>query len=210
MTNSWTFEDVDLVGLDIVASRLALALRPGDAVTLSGPLGAGKTTFARALVGRLGGEGEVPSPTFALMQRYETPRLVLPIATSIGSSRASSASSVSTMRLRRCGSVRMARAGCRLVAGGPPRHRHGRDGDAKCASRRHDGPRQLVGRGCSGYAQCRTSSTRRPMRGRRRATSARRRLDALLCAARAAASERHPDELAAPARRTADPRRQAV
>ena len=77
MTNSWTLEDADLVGLDIVASRLALALRPGDAVTLSGPLGAGKTTLARALVGRLGGEDEVPSPTFALMQRYETPRLVV-------------------------------------------------------------------------------------------------------------------------------------
>ena len=77
MTTSWTLEDADLVGLDIVASRLALALRPGDAVTLSGPLGAGKTTLARALVGRLGGEDEVPSPTFALMQRYETPRLVV-------------------------------------------------------------------------------------------------------------------------------------
>ena len=77
MTTSWTLEDVDLVRLDIVASRLALALKPSDAIALSGPLGAGKTTLARALVGRLGGEDEVPSPTFALMQRYETPRLVV-------------------------------------------------------------------------------------------------------------------------------------
>lgn len=77
MTTSWSFDDVDLVQLDILASRLALVLNTGDVIALSGPLGAGKTTFARALVTRLGGEGEVPSPTFALMQRYETPRLIL-------------------------------------------------------------------------------------------------------------------------------------
>jgi hypothetical protein len=77
MTASWILDDVDLVQLDILASRLALVLKAGDVIALSGPLGAGKTTFARALVTRLGGEGEVPSPTFALMQRYETPRLTL-------------------------------------------------------------------------------------------------------------------------------------
>lgn len=77
MSTGWTLDDVDLVRLDIIASRLALALQSGDVVALSGPLGAGKTTLARALVDRLGGEGEVPSPTFALMQRYETPRLVV-------------------------------------------------------------------------------------------------------------------------------------
>jgi tRNA threonylcarbamoyl adenosine modification protein YjeE len=75
MTTSWSLDDVDLVRLDILASRLALSLKSGDVIALSGPLGAGKTTLARALVTRLGGEGEVPSPTFALMQRYETPRL---------------------------------------------------------------------------------------------------------------------------------------
>jgi tRNA threonylcarbamoyl adenosine modification protein YjeE len=77
MTTSWSLDDVDLVELDILASRLALVLATGDIVALSGPLGAGKTTFVRAVVTRLGGEGEVPSPTFALMQRYETPRLTL-------------------------------------------------------------------------------------------------------------------------------------
>jgi tRNA threonylcarbamoyl adenosine modification protein YjeE len=77
MTTRWSFDDVDLVGLDILASRLALVLNAGDVIAISGPLGAGKTTFARALVARLGGESEVPSPTFALMQRYETPRLTL-------------------------------------------------------------------------------------------------------------------------------------
>jgi tRNA threonylcarbamoyl adenosine modification protein YjeE len=77
MTSRWILDDVDLVRLDIIASRLALALKSGDVVALQGPLGAGKTTLARALVDRLGGEGEVPSPTFALMQHYETPRLVV-------------------------------------------------------------------------------------------------------------------------------------
>src|SRR4026207_1299514 len=77
MTSSWSLDDVDLVGLDIIASRIALSLKAGDVIALSGPLGAGKTTFARALVTRLGGEDEVPRPTFALMQRYETNRLTL-------------------------------------------------------------------------------------------------------------------------------------
>ena len=77
MTASFSLDDVDLVRLDILASRLASLLKAGDVIALSGPLGAGKTTFARALVTRLDGEGEVPSPTFALMQRYETPRLTL-------------------------------------------------------------------------------------------------------------------------------------
>jgi hypothetical protein len=77
MTARWVLDDVDLVQLDSFAGRLALVLKAGDVIALSGPLGAGKTTFARALVTRLGGEGEVPSPTFALMQRYETPRLTL-------------------------------------------------------------------------------------------------------------------------------------
>jgi tRNA threonylcarbamoyl adenosine modification protein YjeE len=77
MTASLSLDDVDLVRLDILASRLALVLKAGDVVALSGPLGAGKTTLARALLARLGGEAEVPSPTFALMQRYETARLTV-------------------------------------------------------------------------------------------------------------------------------------
>ena len=70
-------EDVDLARLDVLAGRVALFLKTGDVVTLSGPLGAGKTSFARALITHLGDADDVPSPTFALMQRYETPRVTL-------------------------------------------------------------------------------------------------------------------------------------
>ena len=51
--------------------KLAGALRPGDVVTLSGPLSAGKTTLVRGLLASLGHDGEVPSPSFAIVQPYE-------------------------------------------------------------------------------------------------------------------------------------------
>jgi tRNA threonylcarbamoyladenosine biosynthesis protein TsaE len=51
--------------------RLAKVLLAGDIVTLSGPLGVGKTALARAILAGLGHSGEVPSPTFAIVQPYE-------------------------------------------------------------------------------------------------------------------------------------------
>jgi tRNA threonylcarbamoyladenosine biosynthesis protein TsaE len=55
--------------------KLAKALRVGDVVTLSGSLSAGKTTLARGLLRALGHKGEVPSPSFAIVQPYEDLKL---------------------------------------------------------------------------------------------------------------------------------------
>jgi tRNA threonylcarbamoyladenosine biosynthesis protein TsaE len=54
-----------------LGERLAKALRAGDVITLSGPLGVGKTALVRAILGAIGHEGEVPSPSFAIVQPYE-------------------------------------------------------------------------------------------------------------------------------------------
>lgn len=50
---------------------LAHVARPGDVITLSGPLGVGKTALARGLIAALGHAGDVPSPSFAIVQPYE-------------------------------------------------------------------------------------------------------------------------------------------
>jgi tRNA threonylcarbamoyladenosine biosynthesis protein TsaE len=63
---------VDPAALDALAARLAAVLRPVDVLALSGDLGAGKTTFARGVLRGLGWLGEVPSPSFTLVQTYDT------------------------------------------------------------------------------------------------------------------------------------------
>jgi tRNA threonylcarbamoyladenosine biosynthesis protein TsaE len=50
---------------------LARVARPGDVITLSGPLGVGKTALARGFIAQLGHAGDVPSPSFAIVQPYE-------------------------------------------------------------------------------------------------------------------------------------------
>jgi tRNA threonylcarbamoyladenosine biosynthesis protein TsaE len=59
-----------------LGAAIARALRAGEAVCLSGPLGAGKSTLARALIRTLTtADEDVPSPSFTLAQFYEGPRL---------------------------------------------------------------------------------------------------------------------------------------
>jgi len=59
------------------AADLANMLQPGDFIALAGDLGAGKTTFARAMIASLANDAaiEVPSPSFTLVQHYDLPRL---------------------------------------------------------------------------------------------------------------------------------------
>lgn len=70
-----TFHLPDLPATEALAARLAALLRPGDTVLLQGPLGAGKSALARAMLRVLAGNPalEVPSPTFTLVQGYDTP-----------------------------------------------------------------------------------------------------------------------------------------
>lgn len=64
----------DLAATERLAARLARLARPGDAILLEGPLGAGKTALARAFLRAASGDPalEVPSPSFTLVQEYET------------------------------------------------------------------------------------------------------------------------------------------
>jgi len=54
-----------------IGAELARLSRAGDVITLSGPLGVGKTALARGFIGALGHRGEVPSPSFAIVQPYD-------------------------------------------------------------------------------------------------------------------------------------------
>ena len=65
--------------MDRLGQAIAARLRPGDVVALSGGLGTGKTTLARAIITALGHRGEVPSPSFAIFEVYDPPALRLPL-----------------------------------------------------------------------------------------------------------------------------------
>ncbi|HEY4032322.1 MAG TPA: tRNA (adenosine(37)-N6)-threonylcarbamoyltransferase complex ATPase subunit type 1 TsaE [Caulobacteraceae bacterium] len=71
MTAELTFDLSDAEATGQLGAAVAVALKPGDAVCLTGPLGAGKSTLARALVRALTTPHEdVPSPTFTIVQFY--------------------------------------------------------------------------------------------------------------------------------------------
>lgn len=74
---TWLLADV--AATEAAGARLAAILRAGDVVTLSGGLGAGKTSFARGVLAALGLTEEAPSPTFAIVQPYAPPEVRLPV-----------------------------------------------------------------------------------------------------------------------------------
>jgi tRNA threonylcarbamoyladenosine biosynthesis protein TsaE len=72
LLSSATAEDTRAIG-----GAIAPLLRPGDAIALTGELGAGKTTLVHGVARALGYEGPVASPTFTLVREYRTPRLTV-------------------------------------------------------------------------------------------------------------------------------------
>jgi tRNA threonylcarbamoyladenosine biosynthesis protein TsaE len=69
----------DIAAVVRFGRAIADKLRAGDVVALSGGLGAGKTTLARAILAALGHDGEVPSPSFAIIELYQPPGVRLPV-----------------------------------------------------------------------------------------------------------------------------------
>ncbi|MDZ4792450.1 MAG: tRNA (adenosine(37)-N6)-threonylcarbamoyltransferase complex ATPase subunit type 1 TsaE, partial [Hyphomicrobiales bacterium] len=71
----YTLGPLDLSGMARLARIIAPTLKPGDALTLKGEIGAGKTAFSRFLIRALTGDAamDVPSPAFSLHQTYDTP-----------------------------------------------------------------------------------------------------------------------------------------
>jgi tRNA threonylcarbamoyladenosine biosynthesis protein TsaE len=76
MTSPITLSLPDEAATGALAARAARLARPGDAILLDGPLGAGKSAFARAFLRAASGDPtlEVPSPTFTLVQSYGLPQ----------------------------------------------------------------------------------------------------------------------------------------
>lgn len=69
----------DEAAMRAFGAELAGQLRAGDLVTLTGPLGAGKTVLAKAIIASLGFAGDVSSPTFAIIHEYDEPGMRLPV-----------------------------------------------------------------------------------------------------------------------------------
>jgi len=74
--NSLDIDLPDLAATEALAQRAAALAQPGDAILLEGDLGAGKTAFARAFLRAISQDPalDVPSPSFTLVQEYDTAR----------------------------------------------------------------------------------------------------------------------------------------
>jgi len=72
------FTSHSVADTEAIAAKLADSLQPNDIIALEGEMGAGKTQFVRGLVKALGGDGKsVSSPTFVLLNVYQTPLLAV-------------------------------------------------------------------------------------------------------------------------------------
>lgn len=80
MTTTGIIPLPDAAATEAAGRALAPLLREGDIVALFGDLGAGKTSLARGVLAALGLAEEAPSPTFAIVQPYAPPEVVLPVA----------------------------------------------------------------------------------------------------------------------------------
>lgn len=80
MTSEAPVQLADEAATAALGVRIARILVPGDVLALSGDLGAGKTTLARAILGELGLAGEAPSPSYALVIPYAPPETRIAIA----------------------------------------------------------------------------------------------------------------------------------
>lgn len=69
----------NLAAMEALGARIAARLAADDVVALTGGLGAGKTTLSRAVLAALGHRGEVPSPTFTIIETYDPPAVRLPV-----------------------------------------------------------------------------------------------------------------------------------
>ncbi|PIE53614.1 tRNA (adenosine(37)-N6)-threonylcarbamoyltransferase complex ATPase subunit type 1 TsaE [Candidatus Fermentibacteria bacterium] len=66
-------ENIDEQGLEELAAQMANKVKAGDRFFIKGPLGSGKSTFARAFIRALGVQGAIPSPTFLMDSVYSIP-----------------------------------------------------------------------------------------------------------------------------------------
>lgn len=78
-TEAGAFDLPDLHAMEMLGEAIARNLRAGDVIALSGGLGTGKTTLARAIIAALGFGGDVPSPSFPIIEPYDPPDVRLPL-----------------------------------------------------------------------------------------------------------------------------------